>query len=58
MVIIRYIIIKYVLLDNIRASYSVFTKLVGSRGDLGCLMVQILVMMFLTVLFSYLTPVY
>ena len=45
MVIIGYIIIKYVLLDNVRASYSVFNMLVGSRGD----MAQVLVMMFRTV---------
>ena len=41
--------IKYVLLDYIRASYSVFNMLVGSRGDLGCLMAQVFVMMFRTV---------
>ena len=40
--------VKYVLLDYIRASYSVFNKLGGFRGDLGCLMAQVLVMMFRT----------
>ena len=42
--------IKYVLLDYIRASYSAYKMLVGSRGDLGCLMAQVLVMMFRTVI--------
>ena len=41
--------IKCVLLDYIKASYSVFNMLMGSRGDLGSIMVQALVMMFRTV---------
>ena len=45
--------VKYVLLDYIRASYSVFNMLVGSRDDLGCLMTQVLVMMFRTVIISF-----
>ena len=42
--------IKCIRLDYIRASYSVYNMLVGSRGDLGCLMAQVLVMMFRTVI--------
>ena len=34
--------IIYVLLDYIRASCSVLDMLVGSRGNLGCLMAQVL----------------
>ena len=47
---IRMYNIKYVLLDYIKASYSVFNIMVGSRGDLDCIMTQVLVMMFRTVL--------
>ena len=42
--------IKYVLLDYIRDNYSVFNMLVGSRGDLGCNMAQVPVIMFWTVI--------
>ena len=42
--------IKYVLSDYIRASYGVFNMLVGSRGDLGCNMAQVSVMMFRNVI--------
>ena len=41
--------IKYVLLDYIRASYSVFNMLVEPRGNLGCNMTQVLVKMFRTI---------
>ena len=42
--------IKYYRLDYIRASYSVYNMLVGSKGDLGCLMAQVFDMIERTVI--------